>query len=166
MRPRISVAFMLFVLSIALDQATKYFVKTHFRLYERVVVIPDFFNVMYVSNKGTAFGFFNNFGPRYLFVISIVALLVMIAVYMKHGLKSAEIAYGLAMIVGGALGNISDRVRFGYVMDFIDVHYRNKFVWPTFNFADVVICIGVALLLFGLLKKQEEQTAKVEEKHE
>lgn len=166
MRPRIFIVLILAFLSFLLDQATKYFIKTHFLPYERVTVIPGFFNITYVTNTGTAFGFFSFLGPRTLLWIAVIALVVMVAVYVRHSLKSAEVAYGLSLIVGGALGNMFDRLRFGYVVDFLDVHYKDKFVWPTFNFADVVICIGVALMLFGLLKSSESQKIKVEEKHE
>jgi len=164
MRPRFFVVVVLFALSLALDQVTKYFVHVGFHLYERVVVIPDFLNITLVTNEGTAFGLFNALGPKTLFVISIVALVVMLFVYVRHSLRNVEVAYGLALVAGGAIGNQFDRVRLGYVIDFIDFHYYDRFVWPTFNFADVVICIGVALMLFGLLRRTVEQGAKVEEK--
>ena len=149
-------------ISLILDQVTKYIVHTNFHLYERVVIVPNFFNITFVTNRGTAFGLFNALGPKLLFVISVVALAVMLLVYLRHGMRNAEIGYGLALIAGGALGNLADRIRLGYVIDFLDFHYYDRFVWPTFNFADVVICIGVAFMFVGLLRKPAREVAGVE----
>lgn len=130
--------------------------------FVRIDVLP-FFNLVMVWNKGVSFGMFNGdsaYGPLILFCVA-AALVAVFSVWL-HRTTSAMTAAGLVLIIGGAAGNMLDRVRFGAVVDFLDLH-AGDFHWPAFNVADSAICIGIALLLIhGLFfetKKKEPPEA-------
>lgn len=139
---------------ILADQVTKILIRTNFALYEHKVVIPNFFNITYVLNPGGAFGFFANGSPEirkfiFLFLSSIVALFV-VWFYHRCAKEFVFLSYGLALIFGGAVGNLIDRYRYGKVVDFLDF-YLGAAHWPAFNIADSVICIGMAILIYHIL---------------
>jgi signal peptidase II len=145
---------------IVLDQLTKYAVVQRFRLHESVRVIPGFFDLTYVRNPGAAFGFLAGvpgvWRTIFFITVSIVALAVILALVRQTRDRLSLIAF--ALIGGGAVGNLIDRVRFGEVVDFIDWFYRT-YHWPTFNIADSAISIGVGLLAIDMLfphKKAQE----------
>ena len=137
---------------IVLDQLTKYVVVQRFRLHENVQVIAGFFDLTYVRNPGAAFGFLAGasgvWRSVFFITVSIVALAVILALVRQTRDRLPLIAF--ALIGGGAVGNLIDRVRFGDVVDFIDWYYRS-FHWPTFNIADSAISIGVGLLAIDML---------------
>lgn len=142
---------------IALDQLTKLWVVRSFVLYESLEVIPGFFNLTYLTNKGAAFGFLagqNGAWRHYLFLGLGVVALVMIT-FIWRRLRQAHVLYciGLPMIAGGALGNLIDRVRLGAVVDFLDV-YIGAHHWPAFNVADSAICVGVAFFLLANIQEE------------
>ncbi len=137
---------------IAADQAVKIYVHTHFALHESVDVIPGFFNLTYVRNPGAAFGFLAESHPwfREIFFLSMppVALLIILAI-LRGVLESDRwTIVSLSMVFGGAIGNYIDRIRFRYVIDFLDFHIQKKYVWPAFNIADMAIVCGVSILLY------------------
>lgn len=144
------------LLAIVLDQASKIAVDSTMQLYESIPLIP-FFNLTYVHNKGAAFSFLSEAGgwqrwffAALAFVISAV-LSVWLARLQKH---ETLLAIALALVLGGAIGNLIDRLAYGYVIDFLDVYY-NAWHWPAFNIADSAITLGVVLMLaesFGLGK--------------
>ncbi|AGH98811.1 signal peptidase II [Micavibrio aeruginosavorus] len=114
--------------------------------FAQIEVLP-FFNLVMVWNRGVSFGLFSqghDYGPA---ILTIVSLLIMtaFAVWLVRA-KSAWLATGLTLVIGGAAGNVIDRVRFGAVIDFLDVHVAG-FHWPAFNVADSCISIGIALIL-------------------
>lgn len=136
------------LLFLAFDQFTKYLVVTNLALYEvrrPTPALAHLFSFTYVTNTGAAFGFFPN-GSFVLVIVAVVVILA-IALYFRH-VPSDEwlLKISLAMQLGGALGNLLDRVRLGYVVDFMDFH-----MWPVFNFADTFIVVGVSLLAYRLL---------------
>ena len=136
---------------VIFDQATKYYIDSTFALHQSLTVIENFFNITYVRNKGAAFGILANSSFRIPFFISItlVALIGIVIYLSKLKPEQKLLNTALSLIFGGALGNLIDRVRFGEVVDFLDVHwYRHH--WPAFNVADSAICIGVGLLLLDL----------------
>jgi len=142
-----------------LDQATKIYVHTQLPRQEPLPIIDGFFNLSYVTNTGGAFGLFHG-GPEWLriFLFLLVPLLCFVLIFMM--LKEANQAFhvlSLGFILGGALGNYVDRLRLGYVVDFLDVYVKD-WHWPTFNFADSFIVIGVGILFFFYL--QEHQVSK------
>lgn len=145
---------------IFLDQLTKYAVVRRFRLHESVRVIPGFFDLTYVRNPGAAFGFLAGapgvWRSVFFITVSIVALAAIIALVRTAHERLPLIAF--ALIGGGAVGNLIDRVRFGEVVDFIDWFYRT-YHWPTFNIADSAISIGVGLLAIDMLIPKKQLTA-------
>jgi signal peptidase II len=151
--------YWLSIIVIVLDQATKIAVNATMRLYESIPLIP-FFNLTYVHNTGAAFSFLSEAGgwQRWFFAGLALVISIFIAIWLAR-LKKHEtlLAISLALILGGAIGNLIDRLAYGYVIDFLDVYYQ-AWHWPAFNIADSAITIGVALMLLeslGLGSKQE-----------
>lgn len=141
-------------LALGLDQASKIAVDNSMQLYESISIMP-FFNLTYVHNTGAAFSFLAHAGgwQRWLFAGLAFLISGAITVWITR-LKQQEVllAVALSLILGGAVGNLIDRVAYGYVIDFLDVYYQD-WHWPAFNIADSAICIGVFLMLlesFGI----------------
>jgi len=142
------------VVALLLDQASKIAVDSSMKLYESINIMP-FFNLTYVHNTGAAFSFLAHAGgwQRWLFAGLAFLISGAITVWISR-LKQQEVllAVALSLILGGAVGNLIDRVAYGYVIDFLDVYYQD-WHWPAFNVADAAICIGVFLMLlesFGI----------------
>jgi signal peptidase II len=149
-RLRLAPYLWLVVVLVLLDQATKLWVLQTFEVFETVPVLPVF-NLTLVFNHGAAFSFLGDAGgwQRWLFialtsVISVVLLVWLFRLRVHERLTAAS----LAMILGGALGNLVDRVRLGKVVDFLDVHWQ-QWHWPAFNLADSAITVGVVLMLLA-----------------
>ena len=139
---------------VVVDQITKAIVRQRFELHESVVVIPNFFDLTRVHNTGAAFGMLNNadfpFKSVVLVLVAFAALagVAMYAAMLPPAQWLARI--GLAFILGGAAGNLSDRVMLGYVVDFFDFYWRGWHFWA-FNVADAAITVGVGLMILDLL---------------
>jgi len=135
-------------LAVALDQASKLAIDASMQLYQSIELIP-FFNLTYVRNTGAAFSFLSEAGGWQRWFLAILAFIISIvlAVWLAK-LKKHEIlmAASLSLILGGAIGNLIDRVLYGYVIDFLDVYYQS-WHWPAFNVADSAITVGVILML-------------------
>ncbi|UXR64294.1 signal peptidase II [Bdellovibrio bacteriovorus] len=153
---------------VALDQLVKVYVHTHFHLGESVIVIPNFFNLTYVRNFGAAFGFLAESHPsfREIFFLSMPPIALVIILGILRGVKDTDTKQIIALssIFGGAIGNYIDRVRFRYVIDFLDFHLYNRWSWPAFNIADMAIVggVGLLLLLMFLENKKKDNTEKEE----
>jgi signal peptidase II len=135
-------------LVIVLDQLSKFGISSHF-IYGESLVITAFFNLVLAHNQGAAFSFLNDAGgwQRWMFsAIAVVASAWIIWLLRKHG-EQKLFCFGLAMILGGALGNLIDRIAYGYVVDFLQFHW-NEHYFPAFNLADSAITCGAALLLW------------------
>ena len=139
---------------VVMDQATKALVKTRLPLHDSVTVIPGFFDLTHVRNTGAAFGMLNNMQFAYKPAVMVVVALVALAAVASYTLtlpQTQRIArYGLALILGGAAGNLIDRATLGYVVDFVDVYWRGVHFWA-FNVADSAITVGVVLMLLDVL---------------
>lgn len=148
---------------VALDQLTKTAVTNNFRLGESLDIVKNFFNLTLIHNTGAAFGLLATLDPaiREPFFLIIPTLTLTAILYAFYKLSEEETAsiYGLVLIVGGAIGNLIDRVRIGYVIDFLDFHWFDKYHFPAFNVADSAICIGVAVLVLNLLLTDDHQLA-------
>ena len=136
------------------DQVTKYLINFYLAIHEHIVVIENFFNINHVLNSGGAFGFFadQSLWVRkfvFLFLSSLVALFVL-WLYKRTAKALVFLSFGLAMIFGGAIGNLIDRFRFGKVVDFLDF-YVGTAHWPAFNIADSAISIGMAILIYHVV---------------
>jgi signal peptidase II len=149
---------------ITVDQTVKVYIHTHFNLHESIEVIPNLFNLTYVRNPGAAFGFLAESHPmfRELFFLSMppVALLIILAIMRSVQEVDRWTVVSLSMVFGGAIGNYIDRLRFRYVIDFLDFHIDRRYVWPAFNVADMAIVGGVAILLFLEFTKQKRQAGR------
>lgn len=141
------------VLVVAIDQLTKRLVDTSMQLYQSIEVAP-FFQFTYLRNQGAAFSFLAGAGgwQRWFFIGLAVVASVLICLWLKRmGKDQRWEAAAWALVLGGALGNLIDRIAYGYVIDFLDVYYR-QWHWPAFNVADSAITIGVAMLLIDSLR--------------
>lgn len=143
-------------LIILLDQLTKALVLQHFQLYDTVSIVPGFFNLTYIRNPGGAFGVLAGGGSalrNLLFLGAGSVALGMILFFLRATpLKERLMRFTLALIFGGAIGNIIDRLRFGEVVDFLDF-YLGSLHWPAFNVADSAITIGIGLFVYHIIFK-------------
>lgn len=145
-----------------LDQISKYIVVDYFSSNFNIIKLTSFFNVVLVYNKGISFGLFNNLTySNYLFSILSLSITYFLLKWLRNSAILLEII-ALGMIIGGALGNIVDRILYLGVVDFIQLHWQ-EFYWPSFNVADSAICIGVLLLII-LNLINENKTKITEEK--
>jgi signal peptidase II len=133
---------------VALDLATKAWVSSAFR-YGEVREVTPFFNLVLVHNTGAAFSFLADAGgwQRWFFAAVSIGISIAIVVMMRRGQQSRLAFAALALVLGGALGNLWDRLTLGHVVDFVQLHAAGYY-WPAFNVADSAICVGVALLLW------------------
>ncbi|PCI18499.1 MAG: signal peptidase II [Piscirickettsiaceae bacterium] len=136
------------LLVFVLDQASKLWVVKHFELYESVQLLPSL-NFTYVHNMGAAFSFLSSAGgwQRWFFVVIALIATTVLVIWLKR-LKAEErwMAVTISIVLGGAIGNLYDRISYGYVIDFIDVYY-GTYHWPVFNIADSAISVGVVMML-------------------
>ena len=141
------------LLVILLDQASKLWVESVFSYRELLPVMP-YFNLTLVYNEGAAFSFLSDAGgwQRWFFAGLALVVSLVLAVWMSR-LQRREwlLAAGLALVIGGALGNLIDRLAYGHVIDFLDMYYGD-WHWPAFNLADSAITLGVVLLLLDGLR--------------
>lgn len=150
------------VVAIILDQATKLYAVEKLTLHQPVPVMPSFnFTLMY--NEGAAFSFLSDAGGWQRWFFSILAFAVsifLISWIVKLDRREKWTALALSLILGGAIGNLIDRLAYGYVVDFIQWYY-DRFYWPAFNIADASILVGTVLLLsISLFQKDENQTVE------
>lgn len=144
-------------LTAVLDQASKYLIIQQVCLYQTVTVIPGFFSITHILNPGGAFGFMAGQSQvirSLLFIlVSLVATGFILYLYVRTPRRHPFLLTALAMIFGGALGNLADRVRKGAVVDFLDFHVSGLH-WPAFNLADSAISVGMAVLLYYIIVKK------------
>ncbi|MFO7733285.1 MAG: signal peptidase II [Candidatus Aminicenantes bacterium] len=142
---------------VALDQATKLLVSRAVDLYESVTVIPGFFNITRIHNKGAIFGAFARSDSRLVFwaltLASLSALVLVVFYFFKAPPSDKLLKVSLSLILAGALGNLADRVLRGHVIDFLDFHIGNAH-WPFFNAADSCITIGALLMLVIFFRRK------------
>ena len=147
--------FYLIALAIVLtDQATKAIVVRTMRLGQSIPIVPGYFDLTFVLNPGAAFSLLATLPERIrspFFILVSVAAAVLIVVYRARHLRGHRLAtVSLGLILGGAVGNLIDRIRYGVVVDFLDAHVH-QYHWPVFNVADSAISVGVTLLLIEML---------------
>ena len=151
-----NLSFLLFVAGgvVFLDQVTKASIQARFVLNESSLVIPGFFHLTYILNRGAAFGLLAGANPRFVLPFFWVVTLVVIGTISVYSFRlplDRQLSrWGLALILGGAVGNLIDRIRFQAVVDFLHFFY-GSFHWPAFNLADSAITVGVSLLLLEMI---------------
>ena len=151
---------------IALDAWSKWLVSTHVDLHDAITLIPNLFQLVHVRNTGAAFGIGANaeshIVPLMLNIGAIGVFFVVVAYAFRTAVTDRLLQIGLHLILGGAIGNLIDRFRLGYVVDFLDVYLNwggQAHHWPAFNVADSAICIGIGLLFLDMRKKPEERAS-------
>lgn len=146
--------FLIALLVIALDRLTKWTIAHRLSLHDGFQVIPGFFRIIHAENPGAAFGIFADSPSPWkvglLILFSVIALLIVSALLWKNSHILTTTGVGLALILGGAIGNLWDRLASGHVVDFL-LFYIGRYQWPAFNVADSAIVIGAALLVFEIL---------------
>ncbi len=156
MRQRIPY-FGLIIILLVIDQVTKAMIARNIFLNSSVDVIPGFFQLVHIRNRGAIFGFFNQSGNQLIYLIltlaSLTALGLVIYYFFKTPGEEKFLRISLSLILAGALGNFIDRIFRGYVIDFLDLSFRG-WHWPSFNVADSCISIGALMLIFTLLFKR------------
>ncbi|MBA7481108.1 Lipoprotein signal peptidase [subsurface metagenome] len=140
--------YLITLILLSVDQFSKYIIRQKMSLAESIPIIKSVFHITYVENRGIAFGLFPQ-GSSLFIVISLIIILGIIFFERKKVIKSLKERFCLGLILGGALGNLIDRLRFGFVIDFLDFR-----IWPVFNLADSGVCIGGILMVFFLLRKR------------
>ena len=159
MRDRRWVMLVIAALVIVLDRVTKIWVENHVTIGQGIVIWPHIFRISHLLNTGAAFSLFE--GVRnpalvrnLLVAFSIVAVVVVLALIWRLGQQMSVAAVALALILGGAIGNMYDRIRYAYVVDFLEVHIFH-YHWPDFNVADSAIVVGACLLLLEMMRPQK-----------
>lgn len=155
--------FLIALLVIALDRLTKWAIAHRLSLHDSVSVIPGFFRIIRTENRGAAFGMFADSPSEWkvalLILLSLIALLIVSALLWKNSHSLTTTGIGLALILGGAIGNLWDRLVSGHVVDFL-LFYVGQYQWPAFNLADSAIVIGAGLLVFEILFTKSPTSVK------
>lgn len=146
------------VLVLVIDLTSKVYFDNSLQMYQKIVVIPDLFSWTLAYNTGAAFSFLADSAgwQRWLFALIAVVVSAVLVVWLKRlGRNDTWLAIALALILGGALGNLYDRIVYGHVVDFILVHWQNRWYFPAFNFADSAICVGAVMLALDMFKSKK-----------
>ena len=146
------------VLVLVIDQVSKAHFEGSLEMFQQIVVIPDYFSWTLAYNTGAAFSFLADGGgwQRWLFAVIAVVVSAVLVVWLKRlGRDDTWLAIALALVLGGALGNLYDRIALGHVIDFILVHWQNRWYFPAFNFADSAITVGAIMLALDMFKSKK-----------
>ncbi|HET9219639.1 MAG TPA: signal peptidase II [Terriglobia bacterium] len=151
--------FLLLVLVIlGLDRWTKWLIHTRLLLNQTILIIDGFFNITYVRNTGVAFGILDPVSlplkSTVLAVLTAAAIVGVLVYSLRTPISQTLLQVALSLILAGALGNLYDRVKYGYVIDFIEVYFRD-YRWPSFNIADSAITVGVGLLILQIFRRDQ-----------
>jgi len=156
-------SFLIAAVVIVLDRGAKWAVERNISLHDYVQIIPGFFRLAHVENRGAAFGLFSDSPSEWkiatLILFSVIALVVVSALLWRNSHSMTTTGVGLSLILGGAVGNLWDRLANGHVTDFL-LFYIGSYQWPAFNVADSAIVVGAALLVFEILLAKETNRQK------
>ena len=147
-RSKIGLLLIIVASIVALDQVSKSWVRANL---PQIELLPGFLDFIYVENYGSSFGLFAN--QSFLLITFSIVTILIILLFLRY-LSPASIlsVVSVGLILGGAVGNLIDRIRFGYVTDFIDIHLQEIFHWFTFNIADAAITVGIITLIYSLYR--------------
>ena len=146
------------LLVLVIDQASKFYFEGKLEMFQQIVVIPDLFSWTLAYNTGAAFSFLADSSgwQRWLFALIAAVVSGVLVVWLKRlGRNETWLAVALALVLGGALGNLYDRIALGHVIDFILVHWQNRWYFPAFNFADSAITVGAVMLALDMFKSKK-----------
>jgi signal peptidase II len=155
--------FLIAALIVGLDRATKALIKAHISAFDSITVIPGLLNIVHTENPGIAFGMLSNASGAWRDVLLIgfsSAVLIAISIVLLRGKMDAVLRVGLGFILGGAFGNLYDRIVNGTVTDFVEAHAGQHY-FPAFNVADSAITVGACLLLFDMWQARERGVSHV-----
>ncbi|MEY3282826.1 MAG: signal peptidase II [Acidobacteriota bacterium] len=145
------------LLILVLDQATKHWATISLRPVVLMEILPGFLRFTYATNRGVAFSLFadSEMDIRYILAgISLLAAIFVLLYQWRVPVRMVRLNLALSLMLAGIVGNLIDRIRLGEVIDFIDLHWQDKYTWPTFNVADAAICIGAGLLALQMIKEE------------
>ena len=155
-----SYIYIIVICVIFLDQITKIYINSNILIHDSFSVIGGLFNITHIRNTGAAFGFLAKVSPMFRFIfliaVTVAAILLIIYYFWKTGGERMLLNISLSLILGGAVGNLIDRVRLGEVIDFLDF-YIGAYHWPAFNVADSAISAGAIILIFEVLKRRSKE---------
>ncbi|MDQ0650811.1 signal peptidase II [Pseudomonas cedrina] len=146
------------LLVLVIDQVSKAHFEGSLQMFQQIVVIPDYFSWTLAYNTGAAFSFLADGGgwQRWLFAVIALVVSAVLVVWLKRlGRDDTWLAIALALVLGGALGNLYDRIALGHVIDFILVHWQNRHYFPAFNFADSAITVGAIMLALDMFRSKK-----------
>src|SRR5262245_12915908 len=153
--------FFLVLVIVGLDRWTKWLIHSRLLLNQTVLIIDGFFNITYVRNTGVAFGILDPVSlplkSTLLALLSAAAIAGVIVYSWRTRVSKTLLQVALNLILAGAVGNLYDRINYGYVVDFIEVYFRN-YRWPSFNLADSAITVGVGLLALELFRRETHES--------
>ncbi len=153
MKKNIVIYLLISLFIFVLDQITKYFIKANVGLFDSIPV-TSFFNIVHIRNTGSAFGMFKGLGNSFFIIIALLAMALVTYLIIKDSRNRLP----FALILGGALGNLADRIIFRHVTDFLDF-YIGSHHWPSFNVADSALTIGISLLFITMIfEKKADKT--------
>ena len=150
------------LLVLVIDQASKFYFENKLEMFQQIVVIPDLFSWTLAYNTGAAFSFLADSSgwQRWLFALIAIVVSAVLVVWLKRlGRNETWLAIALALVLGGALGNLYDRIALGHVIDFILVHWQNSWYFPAFNVADSAITVGAVMLALDMFKSKKTEEA-------
>ena len=158
--------FIIAIVVLIADQVTKAWATAKLQSLDTMEIIPNFFRFTYARNRGVAFSLFANsqFETKWILagISTVAAIGVGIYLWRSSALEK-RLNYALSFLFAGIVGNLIDRVRLGEVVDFIDFHWYEKYMWPTFNIADAAICVGAALLALEMMREPKVTQAQTTE---
>lgn len=161
MQTRYKLSFSLAAIVLLLDQLSKFWTQQSIPLWEEKTIVPGFFNLVHVLNRGAAFGFLNRADIQWqtYFFIAASALAVVLIFHLLRTVNRDDryLFTGLGLILGGALGNLIDRIRIGQVIDMLDFYVAGHH-WPAFNVADIAISLGGLALLISFYKRRRYES--------
>ena len=146
--------YIIIIIGLVLDRITKIWAVNALMGQKDITIIKDFFDFSYLENRGAAFGIFQ--GKAYLLAaVTVVILFVLFVNYLKTKNKTKIFTWSTGLIISGAVGNLIDRLSLGYVVDFVSLHFRNSYYFPSFNVADMCITFGTGLLILYIIKEAD-----------
>ncbi|WP_446899331.1 signal peptidase II [Clostridium sp. LBM24168] len=145
----------IFIIAVGLilDRITKLWAINSLSTISEVTIIENFFSFFYTENKGAAFSIFQG-RTTFLTIMSMIVMCFIIFYIVKYRPKDKFVKISLALIISGAIGNLIDRIKYKYVVDFISVHYKDIYYFPIFNVADILVVIGTLILAVCLLRDE------------
>ncbi|MBW2456470.1 MAG: signal peptidase II [Deltaproteobacteria bacterium] len=176
LRPSYAFLIVVTVVNLVADLWSKHWAKSSFEAahpaaMRKLVIIEDYLNLIYAKNRGGAWGLLQNEAEAlrrpFFLIVSVAAIVFIVSLYRKLAPDQRALKWGLPLVLGGALGNLIDRIRYGFVVDFIDVYTTvggQAKHWPTFNVADISICIGVGLMAIDMFTPRSKKAKAAEDK--